>query len=96
MNRQYPCLEVHLDRLTHNAQEILSRCRAQNIQVCGIIKGCGGMPQVAQVMRQNGAAQIGIFGDVPESSTLQNRRSAPAVWSRWHAAAPQAWTARSC
>ena len=59
MNRQYPCLEVHLDRLTHNAQEILSRCRAQNIQVCGIIKGCGGMPQVAQVMRQNGAAQIG-------------------------------------
>ena len=59
MNRQYPCLEVHLDRLNHNAQEILSRCRAQNIQVCGIIKGCGGMPQVAQVMRQNGAAQIG-------------------------------------
>ena len=51
MNRQYPCLEVHLDRLNHNAQEILSRCRAQNIQVCGIIKGCGGMPQVAQVMR---------------------------------------------
>lgn len=59
MNRQYPCLEVHLDRLQHNAKAVIGRCRQQGIQVCGVIKGCEGMPQVARVMQESGAAQIG-------------------------------------
>ena len=59
MNRQFPCLNVHLDRLRHNAQQVIDRCRAQDIQVCGVIKGCEGMPPVARVMRGCGAAQIG-------------------------------------
>ena len=59
MNRQFPCLNVHLDRLRHNAQQVIDRCRAQDIQVCGVIKGCEGMPPVARVMRGCGVAQIG-------------------------------------
>ena len=56
MNRQYPCLEVHLDRLTHNAQEILSRCRGMGIRVCGVVKGVDVLPEAARVLRAVGAA----------------------------------------
>ena len=59
MNRQCPCLEVHLDRLYHNAEQVISRCTARGIQVCGVIKGVGGMPETARVIRQAGAVQIG-------------------------------------
>ncbi len=59
MNRQYPCLEVHLDRIQQNARAVIDRCREQGIQVCGVIKGCEGLPQVAEVLCRSGAAQIG-------------------------------------
>lgn len=59
MNRQFPCLEVYLDRLYHNARQVISRCAAQGIRVCGVIKGVEGMPAVARVMQRAGAAQIG-------------------------------------
>lgn len=59
MNRQFPCLEVYLDRLYHNARQVISRCTAQDIQVCGVVKGVNGMPQVAQAMCRAGATQIG-------------------------------------
>ena len=59
MNRQFPCLEVHLDRLYHNAYQVISRCHERGIAVCGIVKGVEGMPPVAQVMRKAGASQIG-------------------------------------
>lgn len=59
MNRKLPCLEVHLDRLYHNAQQIISRCAPKGISVCGVVKGVEGMPAVARVMQRAGAAQIG-------------------------------------
>lgn len=59
MNRQFPCLEIHLDRLYHNAEQVISRCKARGIQVCGVIKGVGGMPEVARVISAAGAEQIG-------------------------------------
>ena len=59
MNRQFPCLEVHLDRLYHNAHQVISRCEEQGIQVCGVIKGVNGMPEMAHTMRKAGAVQIG-------------------------------------
>lgn len=59
MERQFPCLEVHLDKVYHNAGEVISRCAAQGIRVCGVIKGVEGMPEIARVMRQRGAEQIG-------------------------------------
>ena len=39
MNRQYPCLEISRSRLRHNMEEVISRCTARGIQVCGVIKG---------------------------------------------------------
>ena len=59
MNRQFPCLEVHLDRLYHNAEQVISRCKAQNIRVCGVIKGVSGMPEAARIVREAGAEQLG-------------------------------------
>ena len=59
MNRQFPCLEVHLDRLYHNAEQVISRCKARGIHVCGVIKGVGGMPEVARAISEAGAEQIG-------------------------------------
>lgn len=59
MNREFPCLSVYPARLFHNAAEIISRCTAQGISVCGVVKGVNGMPEVARTMRDAGAAQIG-------------------------------------
>ena len=58
MNRQYPCLEISRSRLRHNMEEVISRCTAQGIQVCGVIKGCSGLPEVGQLFRDCGATQL--------------------------------------
>lgn len=57
--RQYPCLEIDLDILRRNAREVISRCNAQNIRVCGVIKGVEGQPEVARVLRECGAVALG-------------------------------------
>lgn len=59
MERQYPCLELHTERLEHNAREVISRCNDAGISVCGVIKGCNGIPEVARIFRRCGAASIG-------------------------------------
>lgn len=59
MQRQYPCLEVYTDRLEQNAREVISRCNAAGIEVCGVIKGCNGIPEVARLLRRCGASSIG-------------------------------------
>ena len=58
MNRQFPRLEVSRSRLRHNMEEVISRCTAQGIQVCGVIKGCSGLPEVGQLFRDCGATQL--------------------------------------
>lgn len=57
--RQYPCLEIDLDILRQNAREVISRCNAQNIRVCGVIKGVEGQPEVARVLLECGAVALG-------------------------------------
>ena len=59
MDRQFPRLEVNLSKLRSNAAEITSRCRAKGIGVTGIIKGCHGMPEVAQAFLDGGCADLG-------------------------------------
>ena len=59
MNRQYPCLEVSLPKLRSNAAEIAKRCSARGIAVTGIIKGCTGIPEVAQAFLDGGCADLG-------------------------------------
>ena len=58
MNRQYPCLEISRSRLRHNMEEAISRCTARGIQVCGVIKGCSGLPEVGRMFRDCGATQL--------------------------------------
>ena len=58
MNRQYPCLEISRSRLRHNMEEVISRCTARGIQVCGVIKGCSGLPEVGRMFRDCGATQL--------------------------------------
>ena len=59
MTRQYPRLELNIPLLRDNAEQILSRCRACGIDVCGVIKGCGGNPAVAKLLKDCGAASLG-------------------------------------
>ena len=58
MNRQFPRLEISRSRLRHNMEEVISRCTAQGIQVCGVIKGCSGLPEVGRMFRDCGATQL--------------------------------------
>lgn len=59
MERQYPCVKVHTARLGQNAREVVSRCHRLGVSVCGVIKGCGGLPEVARLFREAGADEIG-------------------------------------
>ncbi|MBQ2062119.1 MAG: alanine/ornithine racemase family PLP-dependent enzyme [Oscillospiraceae bacterium] len=59
MERQFPRLTVSLPKLRANAREITSRCRARGIAVTGIVKGCTGIPEVAQAFLDGGCADLG-------------------------------------
>ena len=59
MVRKYPCLEANLSLLRQNAEQVISRCNAAGIEVCGVIKGCNGIPEIAQMMRDCGAKSLG-------------------------------------
>lgn len=59
MYREYPYLTLHRDKLLHNAREVVSRCRASGIEVCGVIKGCNGMAEAAQTLLRAGATSLG-------------------------------------
>lgn len=59
MDRKFPRLTVSLSKLRGNASEIVTRCAAKGIDVCGVIKGCTGIPQVAQAMVDAGVKQLG-------------------------------------
>jgi len=55
----YPQIDIHLNRLQHNAQHISKICRNHNIHVCGIVKGANGDPLVAKSLIMGGCSQIG-------------------------------------
>jgi len=55
----YPNLIVRLDYIEDNAREISSRCRCENVGVCGIVKGMHSAPEVAKAMIRGGVSQIG-------------------------------------
>lgn len=59
MERQYPWVKIHTRRLAQNAREVISRCHAVGVSVCGVVKGCGGLPEVARLFREAGADEIG-------------------------------------
>ena len=58
MDRQFPQLVVDLNHLRHNMETVISRCSASGIRVCGVIKGCGGLPAVARLFLRCGASEL--------------------------------------
>jgi predicted amino acid racemase len=54
-----PRLEISLDKITSNAAAISELCGRHGIQLIGITKGCGGLPEVARAMLKGGASAIG-------------------------------------
>ena len=89
MNRQFPRLEISRSRLRHNMEEVISRCTAQGIQVCGVIKGCSGGRAAVPGLRGHPAGQQPAGADHP----LPPGRSAGAVYA---AADPHAVRAGRC
>lgn len=59
MDRQYPRLEINMPHLRENMETIVDNCAKFGVQVCGVIKGCGGMPEVANLFRQCGCTELG-------------------------------------
>jgi predicted amino acid racemase len=59
MDRQFPRLTVSIPKLRRNAEEHVRRCAAKGIDVCGVIKGCTGLPPVAQALLDAGVKQLG-------------------------------------
>ena len=66
MDRQFPRLVIRRDKLRNNFTQIISRCRACGINVAGVIKGVGGLPE-----RLHGSIKSAVRRSWP-----------PAGWSR--------------
>ncbi|WP_125154365.1 ornithine racemase Orr [Clostridium rectalis] len=65
MRKQYPCVEVNLSKITHNARQILSMCKNRNINVIGVTKVfCAQIPIVEALLKGG----INCVGD----SRIQN------------------------
>lgn len=58
MQDKYPRMVIDLKKLRNNLDTVLKKCAAHGIQVAGVIKGCSGMPECAQVFAQAGCRQI--------------------------------------
>ena len=59
MERKYPQLEIDLAALRSNAQQVIRRCQDRHIRVCGVVKGVDGLPEIARVLRECGAEELG-------------------------------------
>lgn len=49
-----PLLEIDLDKITHNAKQVVDRCHKHNIQVLGVTKGFSALPQIVFAMIRGG------------------------------------------
>jgi len=56
---RYPVLEMNLDMLYNNTKIVTELCKNNGINVAGIIKGFGGIPEGAMEMIKGGCTQIG-------------------------------------
>lgn len=58
MDRKFPRIVIDRDKLRNNCTQIVKHCEAQGIAVAGVIKGAGGLPEIARLYRSCGAAQL--------------------------------------
>lgn len=59
MERQFPRLEINMLHLCQNMEDVIGKCTQRGINVCGVIKGCSGMPEIATLFRQCGCTELG-------------------------------------
>jgi predicted amino acid racemase len=65
----YPRVEIDLAKLRSNVEQMVGRCKAQGIEIAGVIKGCTGIPQCAAQFEAGGCTFIA-------SSRLEQLRDA--------------------
>jgi predicted amino acid racemase len=58
MERQFPRLEINLPHIAENAQKVVGACHRRGIQVCGVMKGCSGMPEIADLLLRSGCTEL--------------------------------------
>lgn len=58
MDRKFPRIVIDRDKLRNNCTQIFKHCEARGIAVAGVIKGAGGLPEIARLYRSCGAAQL--------------------------------------
>ena len=58
MDRKFPRIVIDRDKLRNNCTRIVKHCEARGIAVAGVIKGAGGLPEIARLYRSCGAAQL--------------------------------------
>ena len=58
MDRKFPRIVIDRDMLRNNCTQIVKHCEARGIAVAGVIKGAGGLPEIARLYRSCGAAQL--------------------------------------
>ena len=54
-----PRLEIHLDRIRHNAELLVERLGRQGISVCGVTKATLGSPEIAHEFLSAGVSSLG-------------------------------------
>ena len=59
MERQFPRLEINMPHLRQNMERVIGKCTAWGINVCGVMKGCNGLPEVAAMFREMGCIELG-------------------------------------
>ena len=52
--RQYPLLEIDLDKLKDNLAALVERCRIASIEIAGVVKGFTALPEVAKIYTECG------------------------------------------
>ena len=58
MDRKFPRIVIDRDKLRNNCTQIVKHGEARGIAVAGVIKGAGGLPEIARLYRSCGAAQL--------------------------------------
>ena len=58
MDRKFPRIVIDRNKLRNNCTQIVRHCEARGIAVAGVIKGAGGLPEIARLYRSCGAAQL--------------------------------------
>lgn len=59
MRKKYPCVEVNLSKITHNAKEVLSMCNKKGINVIGVTKVFCAEESIVQAILNGGITHIG-------------------------------------